>query len=73
MFVADEEMTIKELNTCKRDMVNHGEYPVWLTGSHKKIYKNIYEKDGRYYVTWFRKFIEVTRGRLGGYVSVEDY
>lgn len=73
MFIADEEMTTKELNACKRDMVSHGEYPVWLTGSHKTIHRNIYEKDGKCYVTWFKKFIEVTRGRFGDYISVEEY
>lgn len=73
MFQAEVEMTTKELNAIKRDMVSHGEYPVWLTGSHKTIHRNIYEKDGRCYVTWFKKFIEVQRSRFGDYVSVEEY
>ena len=73
MFIVDKEMTTKELNACKRDMINHGECLVWLTGSHKKIYRNIYEKDGKCYVTWFKSFIEVTLGKSGDYISVEKY
>ena len=57
---------MKGYNDRGRDMV-------WLTGSRRTIWRNVYEQDGRFFVKWYGALIEVKRGDSNGFVTVEKY
>lgn len=69
----DTELTTKELNAYKKQMIDHGSYPVSLRGSGKDVNRNVYEdENGRCYIVWYKQLIEVIRGRWG-YETIEAY
>lgn len=55
-------------------MQNRGSYPVWLTGSHKTVWRVVYrEQDGTEFIKWYGQMIEVVRGFSGYYQTAEQY
>ena len=49
-----------------------GNYPIWMKGSRRTERRNVYEKDGRFFVKWYGELIEVNRDS-SGFVTVEEY
>ena len=62
----------KEQEMLKNDMINHGSYAIWLTGSRKNIARCVYEKDGKYFIQWYGRMIEVRRD-WSGFATVDEY
>ena len=57
-----------------KDMTNHGQYEIYLTGSRKNIKRNVYEDTtGREFIVWYNQIIEVERGWGGRYYTKEAY
>ena len=54
--------------------INHGQHPIYLTGSMAWDRRNVYEQDGKFYIKWYGQIVEVER-RVGAdhYRTVEAY
>ena len=53
-------------------MTKYGINKIWLTGSRTTISRCVYEDNGKYFVKWYGKFIEVGRGTYNFY-TIEQY
>ena len=49
--------------------INHGRYDIWLLKDKKPVKKYVYEMNGRYYVKWYGKRVEVIHG-ICGYAAI---
>ena len=55
-----------------KNMTNHGQYEIYLTGSRKNIRRCVYEDaTGREFIVWYNQIIEVERGMGGRFYTKE--
>ena len=62
-------MTKKELQPD----ADYGREEIYFTGSKELHWRNLYGKNGKFYVQWYGEMIEVTPGRLNIWKTVEPY
>lgn len=54
-------------------MKNNGRDVVYMTGSRVRVWRCIYEQDGRFFIKWHGEFVEVRRGNWGAWCTVGQY
>ena len=53
--------------------VNYGRDIIYLKGSRRFVWRNVYGIDGKFYVKFYGELIEVTRARGYGWNTVESF
>lgn len=46
---------------------------IFMTGSHTHVTRNIYERDGKFYIVWYGAYVEVEHTKFGTWQTVEEY
>lgn len=56
----------------RKNMINHGQYAVWLKYSRQYIKRSVYEHEGKNYIVYGGQLVEVRHGRME-YITVENF
>ena len=68
----ESEKKTKKIRTIK-NAVDHGKYSIWLTGSKEEIRRNVYSKEGKYFIVYYGQEVEVWRAYAMGFATVEKF
>lgn len=50
--------------------INHGQYPIYFWGSGITVWRSVWERDGKFFVKWYKQNVEVKQNERGNYVTV---